>query len=275
MSAAPASALLVVLGLSAPVQAAAPRTSALTDAQLVASFREFQRHAHHPVPMPSPGHRAKLLAGKIVKMRLPSKEGEPVGAMALVISTLSKEEIWLGTADDEHMGEHEELITHHLPLLGDEMFRWYGYVDLPRPISDRHFLIQTTVDTAAERATDGRIWTRHWELEPGGEATMRKIVATGAVKGVDAERFEDAVWVPANQGAWIFVELPDDRTLFGYTTAASLGGNFPDNLVNRYVYWGLERVMDNVLAHAAKARTHYTGSHSPITGGNGKPIPTW
>lgn len=268
MSAALAPSLLVALGLSAPVQAAE-----LTDAQLVASFREFQGLAHHPVRLPSQSQRAKLLDGKIVKMRLPSKEGEPVGAMALVISDLSKEEIWLGTADDEHMGEHEELITHHLPLLGGEMFRWYGYVDLPRPISDRHFLIQTTVNRALESKTGGRMWSRHWTLEPGGEATARSLVATGAVAGVDTERFDDAVWVPQNHGAWIFVDLPDGRTLFGYYTAASLGGNFPDSMVNRYVYWGLERVMEEVLDHAAKAKSHYRGGHAPIMGGNGVPVP--
>ncbi len=245
----------------------------LSDADLVDAFREFQGSAPHAVPLPGPSQRQKLLAGKMVKMRLPAAEGAPVGAMALVVSPLSKEEIWLGTADDAHFGSQDDLIIHHLPLRGNEMFRWYGFVDLPRPLSDRHFLIQTTVNRALESKTGGRMWSRHWTLEPGGEATARSLVATGAVAGVDTERFDDAVWVPQNHGAWIFVDLPDGRTLFGYYTAASLGGNFPDSMVNRYVYWGLERVMEEVLDHAAKAKSHYRGGHAPIMGGNGAPVP--
>lgn len=246
----------------------------LTDADLVAAIREFQQHSHFPVPLPSERRREQLLDGKVIKQRLPSDDDAPVGAMALVISDLSKRELWLGSADDDGGTESpDELIVHHLPVTGSEMFRWYGYVRLPVPVSDRHFLIRTTVNLAMHQRTDGRMWSRYWEIEEGGEQTARALVAQGQVEDVTPDAFVKAVWTPVNRGTWIFIDLPDGRTILGYQATGSMGGGFPDGLVNRYIYWGLGKVIDDVLQRAARARTHYSTRHSPIVGGDGQPLP--
>jgi hypothetical protein len=257
-----------------PLLGAALAAPSLTDADVVSALTEFQRHAHFTVPMPGPRRRGQLIDGQIIKLRLPSEDGAPVGAMALLISDLSKEELWLGTCDDEGGADTpEELTVHHLTPVGDEMFRWYGYVRLPSPIADRHWLIQTSVDTARAAATGGRMWSRYWEMEPGGEATARAEVASGRVRGVTADLFDKAVWTPHNTGTWLFVDLPDGRSMLGYQATASMGGNFPDGLVNRYVYWGLESVMKDVLKKAGRARGHYVKGHPPIDGGDKRPLP--
>lgn len=246
----------------------------LTDADLVAAIREFQQYAHHAVPMPGPKRRKQLLDGQIVKMRLPSEDDAPVGAMALLISDLSKEELWLGTADDEGGAETpDELTVHHLTPLGDEMFRWYGYVRVPPPLTDRHWLIQTSVNRKMHDATGGRMWARHWDMEPGGQDTARAEVAGGKVPRVTPEMFDKAVWVPFNKGTWMFIDLPDGRAMVGYQATASMGGSVPDGLVNRMVYLGLGRVMKDVVEKASKARGHYVGGHPPINGGDGHPLP--
>lgn len=262
--------LLVTLTIGAAL--AAP---SLTDAQLVAAFQEFQEHAVYPVPVPDARDRGKLLDGRIIKQRLPPADDDaPVGAMVLVLSDLSKEELWIGSADDDGgQDTPDELTVHHLQPSGDEMYRWYGYIRLPAPISDRHFLIRTTVNTAMHRETDGRMWSRHWQIEPGGQDTAQAIVAGGDVDGVTPEMFEKAVWTPYNQGNWIFIGLPDGRTIVGYQAAGSMGGGFPDGLMNRYIYWGLGKLMKDVVEKAGKARRHYVTGHPPLTGGSGLPLP--
>ncbi len=264
---------MMLLHLSSLASAAPDGT--LSCGNLVAALTEYRAHAPFAIPLPSASQCKTLLAGKVLKMRIPNDVGGPVGALAMVVSPLSKEELWLGSADGEHSGEQAELITHDLPLRPGQMFRWYGFVDLPRPLSDRHFLIHTTINQAVEQATEGRVWSRHWRLEDDGKATMAPIVASGAVKGLDVEVFKEAVYLPLNYGAWLFVDLPDGRTLFAYHTAMSLGGDFPDGLVNRYTYFGLDRLTELVLAQAATARGHYRGTHALIMGGNGKPVPRY
>lgn len=264
-------ALLLTVGLAQGATLRAP----LTDVALVAAIREFQLHAHYSLPLPDAKRRAQLIDGKLVKMRLPSADGEPVGALAMVVSDLSKAELWVGSADGDMGDPPDEVISHDLPLLGGEMFRWYGYVRLPAPITDRHFLIQTTVNRPLEKETNGRMWSRHWAMEPGGLDTARELVAQGAVKGVSMDRFDAAVWVPHNTGAWLFLDLPDGRTLLGYQATASLGGGFPDGLVSRTLYWGLERLMSEVVGQAHQARAHYRVGHAPIIAGDGLPLPVF
>ena len=167
----------LLLAIAAPALAAEP-AGALTDRALVEAIQTYQRHAELPLPLPGPKRRAQLLSGKLVRMRLPSAEGQPVGAMALQITDLSLAELWIGTVDED-MGGADEVLSHHMPRTGGEMFRWYGYVDMPSPVTDRHFLIQTTVNTQLHLATKGQMWARHWRMEPGGEA-MRAEVARGA-----------------------------------------------------------------------------------------------
>ena len=38
-------------------------------------------------------------------------------------------------------------------------------------------------------------------------------------------------------GAWLFLDLDDGRTLFGYHASSSLGGEIPDAVVARYAFW--------------------------------------
>ena len=264
----------LLLAIAAPALAAEP-AGALTDRALVEAIQTYQRHAELPLPLPGPKRRAQLLSGKLVRMRLPSAEGQPVGAMALQITDLSLAELWIGTVDEDMGNGADEVLSHHMPRTGGEMFRWYGYVDMPSPVTDRHFLIQTTVNARLHSATEGQMWARHWRMEPGGEATMRAEVARGAVEGVTPDRFEDAIWVPHNTGSWVFIDLPGGKSLLGYQATASLGGSFPDSLVNRYVYWGLERIMEEMLGQARRARGHYRAGHAPIEGGDGRPLPAF
>lgn len=261
-------AWMLPIGLSLGAPAKAP----LTDAQLLTVLEEQARLAHAPLPVPGPKQRARLREGKLVKMRLPSTEGGPVGAMALVVADLPLEEVWVGTADADMDDGDNELLSLDLPTRGDEVFRWYGYLDLPAPIADRHFLIRTSVDEALHAQTAGRIWARHWTIEADGLEVVRPLVAQGRIEGLSPEAFAEAIWVPHNTGTWLFARLPEGRTLLGYQATASLGGSFPDGLVNRTIYWGLDRLMEEILGQARRARGHYRAGHDPLPGGDGGPL---
>jgi len=254
------------------------QTGAITDADLLRAFTVWRQHSKQPFAVPDAGARAVLLEGKILKRRLPPRNGAPDGAMALVVTDYSQADMWLGSADGKHIGgssEEGDLITYDLPKKGDEMFRWYGLVDLPVPFSDRHFLIRTTVNSAMSRATDNACWERTWVLEKDGLDTMRPIVAAGKVKGLTLKRFESAIYVPANIGGWLALKLPGGKTLFGYHASSSAGGEIPDKAVSRLVFWGLGRLMADVIGHAARMRSHYVGGHSPIKSGDGGLVPLY
>jgi len=254
------------------------RAAALTDADLMRTIALWRKHSKLPIPMPSLKERAILLSGKLLKSWLPPRGNAPVGAMGMVVSDLPRDHLWLGSADGEHMsdeGEEAKLIAHHLPRTGDEMFRWYGFVDLPSPFADRHFLIRTTVNTQLARNTDDRCWERTWALETDGVATMRPIVEAGQVEGLTLSRFDRAIFVPANLGGWASMKLPNGQTLFCYHASSSLGGEIPDKLVNRVVMLTLGNIVNEVVRHAGQMGTHYTAGHPPIQSGRGGTVPLY
>ena len=259
--------LLWLLTLLQPVAA-----GELSAAVIREKMSAYAPHASHPLPALTDEQLRRLLDGRVIKMRLPSEGEAPDGAMAMVISELSRVELWLGSMDAEHFGTDESLTIHHLPLQAGELFRWYGFVDLPAPVADRHFLIRTTINPSLPAASENTMWERSWALEPGFVDTMRPAVAAGEVAGLELKAYEAAVAVPVNFGAWIFIDLPDGRTLFGYHCATSLGGEIPDRLVTRYVFWGLEGLIARIIKSAQAMPTHYGAAHAPMTGGDGKPV---
>ncbi|MBO86620.1 MAG: hypothetical protein CL927_14790 [Deltaproteobacteria bacterium] len=252
------------------------RAATLTDAELMRSLGAWIKHSDLPVPMPSLKERTLLLQGKMLKKWLPPRPGAPVGAMGMIITGQGQAEMWLSSADGLHMsgGSREgKLTSHHLPKKGDEMFRWYGFIDLPAPFADRHFLIRTTVNPRAAAETDGQVWERTWRLEPDGMSTVRPLVEAGAIKGLSPERFEAAIYVPGNMGGWVSIRLPDGRTLFSYHASSSVGGDIPDKLINRMVMLNLGKLVTDVETFAKTMRGHYVSGHAPVRSGDGGHVP--
>ncbi len=252
------------------------RAASLTDVDLMRALGAWLKHSALPVPMPTVKERTLLLQGRMLKKWLPPRPGAPVGAMGMIITDQGQAEMWLSSADGKHMDGHTDdgkLTAHHLPKRGNEMFRWYGFLDLPSPFADRHFLIRTSVNPRAAAETDGRVWERTWRLEPDGVETMRPLVAAGAVAGLSMDRFDRAIYVPGNVGGWLSLRLPNDQTLFCYQASSSVGGDISDKLVNRLVMINLGKLLTNVEDFAKTMRRHYVAGHEPIKSGAAGTVP--
>ena len=241
---------------------------------LEAALAEHAAHSTHALPTLSAGDLRKLDGGELVRLRLPAREGVPVVVAGLVVLDLGRKDVWLGTMDPD-VEPHGDLHIHHLPLLADEVYRWYGFLDLPTPFDDRHFVVQTTIDRAMAKESAGRIWERSWTLEPGWAEVVRPVVASGGVEGVGLERFEDAVALPVNHGTWTAMRLSDARCLLAYQVSLALGGEIPDGLVTRYLFWSLGAVLESVVDRARTMEAHYAAGHTPIAGGDGLPVPLY
>ena len=245
-------------------------STALAGSPVLDAMRAYLQHAVVPVPPPTAEQAARIEAGEVVKIRLPGTAAAPDGAMVLVASPLSRQAC--GWARPTPTGKRTACCPTTCRSRATRCSAGTGWWTCPGRFSDRHFLIRTTVNRALSAAQPG-MWARSWELEPGGQATMRARVAQGAVAGLDAERFDAAIYVPVNEGSWLFLDLPDGRTLFGYHATSALGGDIPDNLVSRYVMWGLDEIVRNVLERAERMEQHYVAGHRKFIGGDGQPIP--
>lgn len=260
-----------VLTLTAALLALASSPAHADPAEVAAAWAEYRTRATFPVPELDDKELAQLDAGELVKLRLPREGVVPVGAMVLMVTEQSQQDMWLASLDSDQ-DYPDDFLFFELPVLGSELQRWYGFMDIPAPFDDRHFVVRTTINTEVAAETGGRIWERWWRLDETGKATMRPKVEAGEVGKLDLETFDKAEYLPANRGAWIFVRMPEGRLLFGYHTAASLGGAIPDGLVTGYLFRGLDKIALDTQARAEAMRQHYTGGHKVLMGGTGQPV---
>jgi hypothetical protein len=225
----------------------------------------------HPIPTLSASNQQKLDAGEMVKVRLAGADGGALGALGLVVTDIGRNDLWMGSMD-VHTKPPSDMDLHPLQPLGAELYRWYGFVDLPEPFDDRHFLIRTSIDTRLSQTNSDGVWERTWALEGGWPETARAMVDQGKFSGLDVALFDAAIETPMNQGAWTVLSLNDGRSLVAYQVATTLGGEIPDGLLNRYLFWTLEGVLKDVVAAARGMSSHYVAGHEPLIGGDGKPI---
>ena len=258
--------LLLLLGAS-PAAAEAVDVPALS-----AALAEYNRGAKYPLPPLDEARMKRLLDGKIVKLREVKDDDAPQRGIGLWrVHGFDMDSLWIA-GRDVHFGSVEELTEVPLSDPVHYPVRWYQYLDLPRPFTDRHWMVDSSPTVPLARATEGRCWEYSWGLTPDGPAIAKAAVAAGEVPGIDSHAADDAIYVPVNHGAWLYIRLPDDSIILGYHATSVVGGRIPEKLVADYTMLTLGSVLKGVLEKVPKVRAHYDAAHKPIRGGDGEPI---
>ena len=262
--------LPLLLALLLP--AAAPAGDPLP---LDALLETYNLHAHFPLPDVDRGDLRRLEDGKVLKLRdVPDDPKEPIRVVGLLITDEPRDELWLANRDTHYSvaeGATEVLLTPR----GQWPQIWYQHIDAPRPFSDRHWTIDVSDSWQLARATDGRCWEHWWALTDDGLAYAKEAVSAGRVPAISVDTFEDSIYTPANQGAWLMCALEDGRTLLGYHTKVVVGGRIPDRIIADWGMATLGRMFRKVESQAREQREHYTGGHYLIHGGDGQELPLY
>ncbi len=257
-------ALLLLLGSGAAL--AQPPSGSIPQA-----LAAFNAHARFPLPALTAAQLDRLEAGKVVKIRqVSTDDGAPQRAIGLLRSSQPARGLWL-SARDVHFTAIDELTEVQLTPPGHWPAQWYQYLDLPRPISDRHWVVDVT-DTHVLAQTTGA-WEHAWVLAEDGPSLGASAVAAQRVPGVDEGRAAGAIYTPRNDGAWLVIDLGDGTTLLGYHVTSVIGGAIPDKLVADYTLLTLGKLLKGVEERTPRVIEHYDAAHEPIEGGDGVPIP--
>lgn len=164
-------------------------------------------------------------------------DGEDIDAMSIYgwgIIHQPRLLVWLATFDGVG-GERPKRYTS-VVLDRQELGSYvrYQHVDLPWPFADRHWVIQLQKDLDAARVSDGQLWLHHWSLAADGRRMMEDAFERGLIEGLSRPALDESVYLPANRGAWILIEVSPDTTLVFAHFAADLGGHFPRALVRSF-----------------------------------------
>lgn len=247
---------------------AAPTAEGLREAMAA-----YDAGAVHRMPALSDDQLKRLIDGECVRVLVPNPD--PTGASAatgLVLSTVDRDLLWLA-AQDPHAQVDPDLTEFVVTRRGPDAAMWYGYWDLPRPIKDRQWVVDSYNNHALAAATDDAAWEHVWKLVPDGLERVRAMAGTPEAKGIDGADLDHAIFTPVNEGSWMMVEV-GDRTLLGYQASSVVGGSIPDWMVSKMVMLRLESVLRGVEKRAATwAPSHYDAAHAGVHGGAGAVIP--
>lgn len=228
----------------------------------------FNQGAQFPLPALEDGIVNRLDRGEIVRLR--DRTGPHTRAIGLLIVPMPRDRLWLSALDPHHAAA-EEVTEVRLTPEGQWPSQWYQLLDLPLPLSDRHWVIDVWNNTDLAESSGNRLWEHAWRLSRDG-----RLLAAGAgdgrVAGIDPDLARGAIYTPHNEGAWIAWDLGDGRSLLGYHVSTVIDGNIPDDLVAAWSHATLGRVLQAVVERSAAVSTHYDGTHTPLMGGDNRPI---
>jgi hypothetical protein len=246
---------------------------AATPAEVEALLTRFRGVAVMPLAPLSEAQHAALAAGEVVT-RLEKRPDGHHRAVGIAVCDVPQRAMWLATQDPHYTGGDDaiEAKVEKQPHRGV----WYGMLDVPKPFSDRHWVIESWDEVELARRTDDVIWEHPWRLRAGDTERVRGQVERGEVAGLTLEMFEAAIETPLNEGALVFLALPGDQSLFAYHVTTDVGGAVPERMVAGFV----RRTMTEHIEHLRqRAREeipgHYRGSHAPVAGFRDGAVPLY
>lgn len=232
------------------------------------SITEFNAHARYPVPTLNTAQYKDLLRGEVLRLMTPARPPDRLtGALGLMISEVERDRLWYA-ARDPHHENGADLHEHRLGPAQPGTELWCGLLKLPWPFAARRWLVNSSNNLTMAQATAGRAWERHFELVQNAAAQARRCLAAVG-PDMSAEKYEQAVLLPVNRGAWLGVVLEDGRSLLGYQVTVDVGGVIPPALVRTFSTARLESLLRDIERIARSVR----GSDgAPPFGGDGRPL---
>ncbi len=133
----------------------------------------------------------------------------------------------------------------------------YQHVDLPWPVRDRHWVIDCHKNAELAAATDGVVWEHYWSLHEDGPALLEAALEAGRIPRLSRDDLQQAVYLPANSGAWTLIDAGPNRTLVIAYVDADLGGYFPDPLVRAFTKKRLKAGFELLAEMATRVHLNY------------------
>jgi len=247
---------------------------AATPAEIDGLLREFNQHAVLKVPILDDKQTQNLLDGDVVRILFQAEDPEaPSAAVAFALSPISRDALWIA-AQDPHTIVDPGLSEKIIRQISPDRAIWYGHWDLPRPVRDRQWVVDSSNTHALATAMNDKGWEHSWVLVEDGLEQARPFIERGDVSGITTEHLDDAIFTPVNRGSWWFFELEDGQTMFGYQATTVVGGAIPTWLVTKLVMSRLETIVRDLEKRAQEwSPKHYSGDHAPVLGGDGVAVP--
>lgn len=250
-----------------------PTALAATPAEVEAVMTRFRSVAVMPLAPLSASQHEALARGEVVT-RLEKRPDGHHRAVGIAVVEAPQAAMWLATQDPHFTGGDDaiEAKVEKKPHRGV----WYGMLDVPRPFSDRHWVIESWDEVELAHKTGGVVWEHPWRLRPGETGRVRGQVERGEVAGLSLEMFDEAIETPMNEGALVFLKLSDTESVYAYHVTTDVGGAVPERVVAGFVRRTMTEHIEHLRARAREVIPgHYRGEHAPVLHFSGGTVPLY
>ena len=266
---------LVLAGLSATAIADDRQSAQPVDVAFVLDQLATDEYSAALPPL-SPDEFELLQTGEPV-IKVPQAAGSEsddevsaFGIFGLKIVDAPRLLVWstvMGAASEPHV----RLTRAYISRLEKGAYVRYQHINLPWPVRDRHWVILCEKNLDLANASNGGIWQHRWTLHEDGPQLLRDAHADGRIDGLSEKDLENAVYLPANRGAWTLAELGDGKTLvIGYFDA-SFGGLLPGMIVRSFTRRQMRAGLTLIEDLTGRVHLEYDGEPQ-IHDGHGLPI---
>ena len=236
----------------APAQAEDPR---LDDGvrEIPRLLAQYSEQGDVRLPSLSPAELDTLAAGAaiVTLYREPNAEpGDEVHAMRVVGWHVVKAPqllVWLSLlrGSEDSAARLQHIVLTRRPA---GAYVSYHHIDLPWPLNDRHWMLLCEKNVSLAQESHDEIWEHRWSLLPPDDSLLESAYESGRVAGLTRKRFDDSVYLTANQGAWIVFDLGAGATLVAASMDVDFGGHLPDTLVQAYAKHQMRAFFDSLNA---------------------------
>jgi hypothetical protein len=210
-------------------------------------------HAVYPLRWTSDEYE-RVAKGKVARRRERLDGADRVLGMVWVPA--DQDTTWVAVQDPHGPVTVDGMVHEELPGSTFQRRLLFQSIDLPWPLATRQWVIEVTNNLPLIAATQGRVWERTWK--------------PSEARGAKAE-LPDAVWLPVNDGGWMFVEA-GEGTLLVYHARTVIGGNIPDDLATRWSFGTLSGMLEGLRDRVPWVRSHYVTGHDPLQRPDGKAV---
>lgn len=235
----------------------------------------YNERASDPLPFLGADQIDDLVRGEVVRVRRRDPragEDAPERVTGYVLLERPRLAVWL-SALDPSFPENSMLTEVRLEHDDRGGSSWYQHIDLPWPLTDRHWVITLEKDVELARSTEGFVWAHGWRLADDGPRRGCEAVAAGRAGDLTVEDFDEAIYLPANEGAWIMFALDTDLTLLAYRVETIVGGGIPDTWIATFAMAQLTGLLREVDENAATSIQTYDPEAHAAYDGFGEFIP--
>ena len=239
-----------------------------------AALEVYNERVDDPLPFLTGEQVDRLVAGDVIRVRRrdPNTDDAPERVTGFVLLHRPRIAVWLAALDPEFPAN--PLLTEKRLSKDDQGHStWYQHVDLPWPLTDRHWVIDLGKDLDLARSTEGFVWVHRWSLAPDGRERARETLRAG-LGDLTLEDYDKAIYLPENEGAWILFALDEDLTLLAYRVRTVIGGGIPDSWIATFAMAQLEGLLREVDAMAENSVAEYDPATYPVYDGLGRLIPS-